>query len=86
MTVKDALDLTPLSRACLAMLAALDMSSYELFVQLPIQPTFTSGGQPFLTASSPSLSIGLAKSGVNGPLTCGLSFINLMVLLLNYFI
>jgi hypothetical protein len=43
-------------------------------VQLPIKPTLTSSGQPFLTASSPNLSIGLAKSGVNGPFTCGLSY------------
>ena len=31
------LDLTPCARACLAMLAARDMSSYELLVQLPMR-------------------------------------------------
>lgn len=48
------------------------MSSYEELVQDPIKPTLMSTGQSFFLALAPSLSMGEAKSGVNGPLTWGI--------------
>ena len=47
------------------------MSSYEEFVQEPIRATFNSAGQPFFTTSSLNLEMGVARSGVKGPLICG---------------
>jgi hypothetical protein len=37
-------------------------------VQEPIRATFSSEGQPFFTTSSLNLEIGVARSGVKGPL------------------
>lgn len=70
-TLKGIFDLIPCFMASLAMLAHRPMSSYELLVHDPINPTLISTGQLFFFAFSPNLLIGLAKSGVNGPLTCG---------------
>ena len=53
--------------------AALEMSSYDEFVHDPISPTSTSMGQLFATAASFILEIGVARSGVNGPLIYGSS-------------
>ena len=47
------------------------MSSYEELVQEPIRATFSSEGQPFFTTSSLNLEIGVARSGVKGPLIWG---------------
>ena len=47
------------------------MSSYEELVQEPMRATFSSEGQPFFTTSSLNLEIGVARSGVKGPLICG---------------
>ena len=65
--------LTPWLRASLAMEAAREKSSYEEFVQDPISPTFSSCGHPFFSTASLNLEIGVARSGVNGPLICGSS-------------
>jgi hypothetical protein len=40
-------------------------------VQEPNKPTEILVGHPFAKAASFNLEIGVAKSGVNGPLTCG---------------
>ena len=48
--------------------AALERSSYDEFVHEPISPTSTSTGQLFLTASSFIREMGVARSGVKGPL------------------
>ena len=55
------------------MLAERVMSSYEELVQEPIKATLSSVGQSFLTTSSLNLEIGVAKSGVKGPLMWGSS-------------
>src|SRR5690606_39642748 len=69
--VNSAFVLSPLSATCFARLAAREISSYEEFVQEPINPTSTRKGQPFFSASSFSFEIGVARSGVKGPLRCG---------------
>src|SRR5699024_6077132 len=63
----SALVTSPFSTACLAMDAALDKSSYEEFVQEPINHHSTLDGQPFFSASCFMRETGVAKSGVNGP-------------------
>ena len=70
-TEYSAFAIKPFSSACFAIEAALEISSYDEFVQLPINPTETSRGQPFSFATSPIFEIGVARSGVNGPLICG---------------
>ena len=40
-------------------------------MQEPMRPTLISTGQSFFLATSPSLEMGFARSGVNGPLTWG---------------
>ena len=42
-------------------------------VQEPNKPTEIVVGHPFAKAASFNLEIGVARSGVNGPLTCGSS-------------
>ncbi|MNE30387.1 hypothetical protein D3C81_2020430 [compost metagenome] len=69
----SALVINPLSTACLAIEAARDKSSYEEFVQDPINPHSTFKGQPFLSASSRMRDTGVYKSGVNGPFNEGSS-------------
>mmetsp|Transcript_33676 Transcript_33676/g.82632 ORF Transcript_33676/g.82632 Transcript_33676/m.82632 type:complete len:486 (+) Transcript_33676:505-1962(+) len=71
--VKPALARTPRSSACAATAAERPMSSYDEFVQLPMRPTLTSSGHCSARAVAASLSIGVARSGVNGPFTCGRS-------------
>ena len=61
------------SKACLAIDAALERSSYDEFVQDPIRPHFISVGQPSDLALSFISFTGVARSGVNGPLICGIS-------------
>ena len=63
----------PCCLACLAMDAARDMSSYDEFVQEPISPTLSSAGQLFFSTASLNLEIGVARSGVKGPLIWGSS-------------
>ena len=53
--------------------AALERSSYDEFVQDPIRPHFISVGQPSDLALSFISFTGVARSGVNGPLICGIS-------------
>ncbi len=47
------------------------ISSYEELVHDPMRATFRSVGQPFFTTSSLNFEIGVARSGVKGPLMCG---------------
>ena len=61
----------PFSAACFASDAAREISSYELLVQEPISPASTLIGQLFAAAASFILEIGVAKSGVKGPLMYG---------------
>lgn len=58
--------------------AARDISSYEELVQDPIKPTFNSDGQSFSLTASLNLEMGVAKSGVKGPLMCGSSSLRLI--------
>src|SRR5438046_10445908 len=58
----------PWLRASRAMEAARDMSSYDEFVQDPIRPTFNSEGHLFASTASLNLEMGVARSGVKGPL------------------
>ena len=58
----------PLSTACFAIEAALDISSYDELVQEPIRPTCILTGHPSFSASDFIIEIGVALSGVNGPL------------------
>src|SRR5690606_2961650 len=69
--VKLALVFSFLSDTCLASDAALDMSSYEEFVQEPINPYSTLIGQLLSLAALAIFEMGVAKSGVNGPFKCG---------------
>jgi hypothetical protein len=62
---------SPWSAASLAIEAERVISSYEEFVQEPMRATFNSVGQPFFTTSSLNLEMGVARSGVKGPLICG---------------
>ena len=61
----------PFSFACFAMEAALEISSYEEFVQEPIRQYSKSVGQPLRAAASFILDTGVYKSGVNGPFNAG---------------
>ena len=47
------------------------MSSYELFVQDPISPAENSSFHPFFLMKAPNFDIGVARSGVKGPLMVG---------------
>ena len=47
------------------------MSSYELFVQDPISPAENSSFHPFSLTKCPNFDIGVARSGVKGPLIVG---------------
>jgi hypothetical protein len=67
-TVNRDFALMPWSRASRAIEAARDISSYEEFVQEPIRPTFNSSGQLLALTASLNLEIGVARSGVKGPL------------------
>jgi hypothetical protein len=58
----------PCAAASLAMEAERDISSYDELVHDPIRATLSSSGQPFFLASVANLEIGVARSGVNGPL------------------
>lgn len=49
------------------------MSSYDELVQEPMRPTLISSGQLFFLASAASLEMGVARSGVKGPLMWGSS-------------
>ena len=64
----------PWFAASLAIDAALVISSYEEFVQLPINAALISSGQSFSFASFPSSCTSRAKSGVCGPFMCGRSW------------
>ena len=68
-------DLTsrPWAEASFAMAAERVMSSYEELVQEPMRPTLRSAGQSFFLTSSANLEIGVARSGVKGPLMWGSS-------------
>src|SRR5690349_8404203 len=57
----------------LATLTAREISSYDELVHEPRRPTETFNGHSFLIASSFSFEIGVARSGLNGPFTCGSS-------------
>ena len=63
----------PAASACLAMLAARLISSYELLVQDPISAALSSVGHPFFFSAGPKADRGLARSGVKGPLMWGSS-------------
>src|SRR5690348_16239379 len=76
--VNSDLVFNPLLATCSARLAALAISSYDELVHEPIRPTSTRVGQPFLAASSRILEIGVARSGVNGPLRWGSSSLRLI--------
>jgi hypothetical protein len=69
--------MAPTSRPCLEASSAIDaerdMSSYEELVHDPISATFKSAGQSFFFTSSANLEMGVARSGVNGPLIWGSS-------------
>ena len=54
---------------CFAKLTAREISSYEELVQDPNKPTEIFVGQALAKATSFNFEIGVAKSGVNGPLT-----------------
>ena len=58
---------TPFDFACSAISEALDMSSYDEFVQLPISATEIVSRKLFFFNSLASFDMGLAKSGVCGP-------------------
>ena len=47
------------------------MSSYELLVQDPISPAENSSFHPFSLMKFPNFDIGVARSGVKGPLIVG---------------
>ena len=47
------------------------MSSYDELVHEPIKPTSTFIGQPFFSARARTSEMGVAKSGVKGPLRWG---------------
>ena len=64
---------SPCAVASLAMDAERDMSSYEELVQEPMSATLSSWGQLFFFTSSANLEIGVARSGVKGPLMWGSS-------------
>ena len=71
--VNRAFVLNPLFTAWLAIETDLEISSYEELVQDPIKPTCILVGQFSFSASSFILDIGVALSGVKGPLRCGSS-------------
>ena len=58
----------PFWATCFAKLTARLISSYEEFVQEPIKPTSTFVGHPLAAATSFIFEIGVARSGVKGPL------------------
>ncbi len=72
-TVKVDWAFRPWSSASRAMEAARDMSSYDELVQDPIRPTLSSSGQPLVLTASLNLEMGVARSGVKGPLMWGSS-------------
>ena len=58
----------PWEAASLAMAAERVMSSYDELVQEPMRATLSSAGQLFFSTSWANFEIGVAKSGVKGPL------------------
>ena len=71
--VNSAFDFSFLSTACCASEAAREISSYDELVHEPIKPTSILVGHPFSLATSAIFEIGVARSGVNGPLIYGSS-------------
>ncbi len=67
-TVKADFALRPWAAASLAIEADRDMSSYDEFVHEPMRPTLSSAGQECFLTSEANLEIGVARSGVKGPL------------------
>ncbi len=85
-TRSGTLDFIPLALACSAKLAALDMSSYDEFVQLPINATEIGSMYSWDLTSSDKSEIFLAKSGVWGPTMCGSSVVrSISIILSKYF-
>lgn len=65
--------LIPAAEACLTRSSARVISSYELFVQLPIRPDETEVGHLFASTALANMERGVERSGVNGPLIWGSS-------------
>ena len=70
---KIAFGFTPFATASSTIEAALDKSSYDELVQEPIKAHSISRGQSFAIALSLISATGVAKSGVKGPLRCGVN-------------
>lgn len=63
----------PCWAASLTIAAERLMSSYEELVQEPMRATLSSAGQLFFSTSCLNLEMGVARSGVKGPLMWGSS-------------
>lgn len=68
---KSAFGSNPAADACLTRSSALVISSYELFVQLPINPAPKDSGHSLVLTASLNCERGVERSGVNGPFICG---------------
>lgn len=72
-TMNGTLTLRPASRACLAIEATRDMSSYDELVHDPISPAVSAGDHLFSATNDENLDRGVDRSGVNGPFRWGSS-------------
>jgi hypothetical protein len=71
--VKADLALRPCEAASRAIEADRDMSSYDELVHEPMRPTLSSEGHECFLTSAANLEMGVARSGVKGPLMWGSS-------------
>ena len=79
------LALRPCEAASSAIAADRLMSSYDELVHDPMRPTLSSAGQECFLTSEANLEIGVARSGVKGPLICGSRVSRFCSNQLNYF-
>ena len=81
---KLAFGVRPAAEACLTTSSARVISSYELFVQLPMRPAPNVLGQFFSSTTDLNFDNGVEKSGVKGPLIWGSRAERLIVMTLSY--